>query len=214
MIGVSANPRAPARRPGPDVLPDAGFMPWSRAMGVAACRVACRYLIDETTTRTVVDPFCGRGTVLAVANAMGLDAIGVDLSAKRVRAARAFVIGAEEQRVAGTAREALDAGARAFDAGAYWEAHEIWETRWREERDESERRLLQGLIQIAAAFHHLVVRGDGEAATRLFAKGLAKLEAVPPDVDLAAFRAGVEACRSAAAAGVIAGAPSTPRLSR
>ena len=34
-------------RPGPDVLPDAGEMPWSRAMGVTACRVACRFLIDE-----------------------------------------------------------------------------------------------------------------------------------------------------------------------
>ena len=35
-------------------------------MGVTACEVACRYLADETETRTIVDPFCGRGTVLAV----------------------------------------------------------------------------------------------------------------------------------------------------
>jgi tRNA G10 N-methylase Trm11 len=40
----------------------------------------------------VVDPFCGRGTVLAVANAMGFDALGVDLGAKRCRAARALVV--------------------------------------------------------------------------------------------------------------------------
>ena len=80
------------RRPGPDVLPDAGFMPWSRAMGTTACRVACAYLRDETEARIIVDPFCGRGTVLAVANAMGLDAIGVELSAKRCRAARSLVI--------------------------------------------------------------------------------------------------------------------------
>jgi hypothetical protein len=92
MLCVTAGPRPPARRPGPDVLPDAGFMPWSRAMGVEACRVACAYVRDELGSRVVVDPFCGRGTVLAVANAMGLDALGVELSQKRCRAARALVV--------------------------------------------------------------------------------------------------------------------------
>ena len=65
-------------------------------MGVLACRVACRYLLDETESRTVVDPFCGRGTVLAVANALGLDALGVDLSAKRCRRARALVLAGDQ----------------------------------------------------------------------------------------------------------------------
>lgn len=92
MLCVTRTPRGPVQRPGPDVLPDAGFAPWSRAMGVSACRVACRFLCAETDTRVVVDPFCGRGTVLAVANEMGLDAVGVDVSAKRCRAARALVL--------------------------------------------------------------------------------------------------------------------------
>jgi hypothetical protein len=92
MLCVGREPRPPARAPGPDVLPDAGFMPWSRAMGVTACRVACAYVRDEIGARVVVDPFCGRGTVLAVANAMGLDALGIELSAKRCRAARSLVI--------------------------------------------------------------------------------------------------------------------------
>lgn len=96
MLCVARVPRAPARKPGPDVLPDAGFMPWSRAMGVSACRVACAYLRDEVGSRVVVDPFCGRGTVLAVANAMGLDAVGVELSAKRCKAARALVVDVSE----------------------------------------------------------------------------------------------------------------------
>lgn len=90
MICLSRTARGSMRRPGPDVLPDAGEQPWSRAMGVIACRVACRFLLDETGTRTVVDPFCGRGTVLAVANGMGLDALGIDISAKRCKAARAL----------------------------------------------------------------------------------------------------------------------------
>ena len=80
----------PANR-GPDVL-DAGAMPWSKAMGVEACRAACAYLKRDTQTRTVVDPFCGRGTVLAVAEELGFEAIGVDISAKRCRAARKLSI--------------------------------------------------------------------------------------------------------------------------
>jgi hypothetical protein len=90
MIGVSRSLMPPPRNPGPDVLPDAGLIPWSRAMGVAACRVACEYVREATETRVIVDPFCGRGTVLAVANDLGFDAIGVDISAKRCRAARGF----------------------------------------------------------------------------------------------------------------------------
>jgi hypothetical protein len=75
-----------------DVLPDAGFQPGVKAMGVAACVDACRFIARETTTRTVVDPFCGYGTVLAVANALGLDAIGVDLAARMCRRARTLTV--------------------------------------------------------------------------------------------------------------------------
>jgi hypothetical protein len=92
MLCLSRAPRPSPRKPSPDVLPDAGYKPWNRSMGVDACVVACRYLLDETTTRTVVDPFCGHGTALAVANALGLDAVGVDLGARKCRAARQLVI--------------------------------------------------------------------------------------------------------------------------
>jgi hypothetical protein len=88
MLCVSRTTRPLPIRPGPDVLPDAGHMPWSRAMGVKACEVACRFIRDETNCQTIVDPFCGRGTVLAVANAHGFDAIGVDIGGKRCRMAR------------------------------------------------------------------------------------------------------------------------------
>ncbi|HYP90870.1 MAG TPA: hypothetical protein VEQ59_22035 [Polyangiaceae bacterium] len=76
------------KKPSADVLPEAGEMAWSRAMGARACEAACRFLLDETSARRVVDPFCGKGSVLAVANTLGLHALGVELSGKRCRAAR------------------------------------------------------------------------------------------------------------------------------
>jgi hypothetical protein len=88
LLAYSRGVRPRAERATADVLPDAGFMPGTKAMGVNACADACRFVLRETQTRTIVDPFCGYGTVLAVANALGLDAIGVDLSSKMCRKAR------------------------------------------------------------------------------------------------------------------------------
>jgi hypothetical protein len=80
--------------PIPDVLPDGGEMTWVRAIGLEACRAGCRFIRAHTQSRTVVDPFCGVGTVLAVANETGLDAIGVELNRKRARKARTLTVGA------------------------------------------------------------------------------------------------------------------------
>lgn len=79
--------RAPAE---PDVLAALGEMPWPRAMGTAACEAVCRFLLASTPCRVVVDPFCGLGTMLAVANAYGLDAVGVERSAPRAARARSL----------------------------------------------------------------------------------------------------------------------------
>lgn len=71
-----------------DVLPALGEMTWPRAMGIAACEATAQFLLANTVCRTVIDPFCGVGTMLAVANGYGLDAIGVELSVKRAEQAR------------------------------------------------------------------------------------------------------------------------------
>jgi len=80
----------------PDVLLR-GDMPWARAMGVTACDVAIRFLCAAIAHEAgrpgaprprVIDPFCGQGTALAVANEYGLDALGVELNRKRCDAAR------------------------------------------------------------------------------------------------------------------------------
>ncbi len=88
LLGFAPVPRPPSGRPRADVIPDAGFVPGKKAMGVNACIEACRFVLQETPTRTIVDPFCGWGTVLAVANVLGMDAVGVDLSARMCRRAR------------------------------------------------------------------------------------------------------------------------------
>ena len=84
--------RLAAGQSSPDVLPRAGAMTWARAMPVEACAAVARFLVAHTGCRTVVDPFCGLGTMLAVANAYGLDAVGVERSAKRAERARAMIV--------------------------------------------------------------------------------------------------------------------------
>jgi tRNA G10 N-methylase Trm11 len=61
-------------------------------MGIAACEAVSAFLLERTACRTVVDPFCGVGSMLAVANARGLDAIGVELNAKRAERARTLSV--------------------------------------------------------------------------------------------------------------------------
>ena len=48
----------------------------------------------------------------------------------------------------------LHEGARLFNAGQFFESHEVWESLWHDVAGR-ERELLQGLIQLAAAYHHL-----------------------------------------------------------
>jgi predicted metal-dependent hydrolase len=69
------------------------------------------------------------------------------------------------------------AGLNHFNAGEFWDAHESWETIWLEA--ESDVHLfLQGLIQLAAAYHH-VKRGTYSGGLRLFDAALEKLQRFP-----------------------------------
>ena len=92
----------------------------------------------------------------------------------------------------------LREGARLFDERRFFEAHEAWEARWLVETDERRRLLLQGLIQIAAAFHKLVDKSAPVPAASLFAKGLAKLDRCAA---LPRFAGDVRACATALAEG-------------
>ncbi|HET7754903.1 MAG TPA: SAM-dependent methyltransferase [Anaeromyxobacteraceae bacterium] len=88
LLCVSRELRLAPGRSSADVLPRLGDMSWARAMGREACEAIASFLVAHTACETVVDPFCGVGTMLAVANAHGLDAIGVERSRKRAERAR------------------------------------------------------------------------------------------------------------------------------
>lgn len=96
LIAVSRAMRCPEVLPIPDIIVDAGRAPWVRAMGIRAAAHAVRFARDQVGARVVVDPFCGVGTVPAVANALGLDAIGVELARKRAEQSRVLTVTADE----------------------------------------------------------------------------------------------------------------------
>jgi predicted metal-dependent hydrolase len=64
-----------------------------------------------------------------------------------------------------------------FNALEFWESHEAWEELWLVAESDVEQ-FLQGLIQIAAAYHHMK-RGTFRGAVRLFEAGLRRLEPFP-----------------------------------
>jgi predicted metal-dependent hydrolase len=63
--------------------------------------------------------------------------------------------------------EKFERGLEHFNARQFFEAHEVWEEVWLVE-DEPEKTFLQGIIQIAAAFHHYR-RGNSDGAETLLA---------------------------------------------
>lgn len=92
LIAVSRAMKCPDVLPLPDVIVDAGRLTWVRAMGVRAAAHAVRFARDQVRATTIFDPFCGVGTVLAVANVLGVRALGVEKSKKRCERARALTV--------------------------------------------------------------------------------------------------------------------------
>jgi len=93
LLAFSRLATVPAERSSPDVLPGLGELPWSHSMGLAAAEEALATIqLASPGTRVVLAPFCGIGTVLAVANRHGLDAIGIERNRKRAERARIFCL--------------------------------------------------------------------------------------------------------------------------
>ncbi|HEU4887526.1 MAG TPA: DUF309 domain-containing protein [Thermoanaerobaculia bacterium] len=68
----------------------------------------------------------------------------------------------------------IEKGVVLFNSHQFWHAHEAWEELWLHASGE-EKIFLQGLIQLAAAYHH-VQRGTFRGGVRLFDAALRKLE--------------------------------------
>jgi predicted metal-dependent hydrolase len=68
-------------------------------------------------------------------------------------------------------------GLEDFNSGRFYDAHEHWEEVWLETLD-PEKMFLQGLIQVAAAFHHYS-RANRQGTQNLLQAGLTKIERFP-----------------------------------
>ncbi|MBZ5567491.1 MAG: DUF309 domain-containing protein [Acidobacteriia bacterium] len=93
-------------------------------------------------------------------------------------------------------------GLSLFNTGQYFDAHEVWEDVWRAAPAE-EKKLLQGMIQIAVALHHQS-RGNPAGARSLLARAQRNLSPYPESyagLNLAAVRQEITACQQALAAG-------------
>lgn len=93
-------------------------------------------------------------------------------------------------------------GVDRFNERRYWDAHESWERLWLCASPPL-KQFLQGLIQLAAAYHHLE-RGTIPGGLRLFDAALEKLTPYPPGycgIDRAALVRDAIADRDAAATG-------------
>jgi hypothetical protein len=96
LIAVSRAMKCPDILPIPDIVTDAGRSLWIRAAGVRATAHAVRFARDQVGARLIFDPFCGVGTIPAVANALGLDALGVELAKKRCEQSREQTVKASD----------------------------------------------------------------------------------------------------------------------
>lgn len=86
-------------------------------------------------------------------------------------------------------------GLRRFNNREFFEAHEVWEDLWRDERGPS-RRYYQGLIQVAVCLHHFG-NGNTRGAWKLYHTSRGYLEGYRPQhlgLDLDRLLADLETC--------------------
>lgn len=71
----------------PDVI-DVGKKLYKNATPTSAANVALDFVKRYSKVKTVLDPFVGQGTIVALANQRGLDAIGIDIDPEQCEKAR------------------------------------------------------------------------------------------------------------------------------
>jgi predicted metal-dependent hydrolase len=111
--------------------------------------------------------------------------------------------------------EKFQRGILHFNAQEFFEAHEVWEEVWLVEA-EPEKTFLQGIIQIAAAFHHYL-RENPDGAESLLAAGIVKLSRFPAHhrgLAIGDLRAAAKRWARSIGEGEKAGRAQIPRLRR
>lgn len=92
VLAFSKTVRPDQGRWSADVMPDTGEKTWERGMGLDVSLMIAKFTATHTTTKTIVNPFCGQGSMLAAANHLGLSAVGIERSPKRAEHARTLKV--------------------------------------------------------------------------------------------------------------------------
>jgi predicted metal-dependent hydrolase len=109
----------------------------------------------------------------------------------------------------------FEEGIALFNAGRFFECHEVWEEIWKHAQGE-DKRFYQGLIQAAVAILH-AQRGNHEGASKLYTKASEKLDSFPDlhmGLAIAEFRRALEDFFAIALSAADAPVPAPPRLRR
>lgn len=107
----------------------------------------------------------------------------------------------------------LREGLCCFHSGAFFEAHEHWESVWLAAQA-PEKTFLQGLIQVAASFHHFQ-RGNYAGTISLLRSALRRLDAYPEafaGLAVAPLRASIRLWLDALETPIQSHLPPLPRL--
>ena len=108
-------------------------------------------------------------------------------------------------------------GVDLFNAGRFFDAHESLEDLWREAALTPRKTHLQGLVQLAVAFHHQST-GNWEGATSVLERALLNLEGAEesfPELDLESLRDSLNPWREYLALnrrGAVQAPPALPKL--
>jgi len=106
-------------------------------------------------------------------------------------------------------------GLEAFNSAHFYDAHELWEEVWLETPN-PDKMFLQGLIQVAAAFHHYS-RANLLGTRNLLQAGLLKLDCFPEvhgGLEIETLREAVRGWLAALEAGEIPESKKLPRIGR
>ena len=83
-------------RASPDVI-QRGEAVYRNGTGIAAARVAVEWIMKQA--ESITDPFCGQGTILAVAEALGIPSTGIDIDETQCEKSRSLVLKQTEQDI-------------------------------------------------------------------------------------------------------------------